>query len=44
MRITFSGGLNTAYYFGTLNLDAGAPSIPFGGFGVGLSGTLGYAF
>jgi hypothetical protein len=41
---TFSAGLNMGYYFGSLNLGSGAPSIPFGGFGAGLNGTVGYAF
>lgn len=41
---TFSAGLNAGYYFGSLSLGSGAPSIPFGGFGAGLNGTVGYAF
>lgn len=41
---TFSAGLNAGYYFGSLSLGSGAPSIPFGGVGAGLNGTVGYAF
>lgn len=41
---TLSAGLNAGYYFGSLSLGSGAPSIPFGGFGAGLNGTVGYAF
>ena len=43
-KITFGVGLNVGYYFGSLNLNSGAPSVPFGGFGAGLNGTVGYAF
>lgn len=44
MGLTFSGGLNAGYYFGTINLVSGAPSFSVGGFGAGLNGTIGYAF
>jgi hypothetical protein len=43
-HFTFSAGLNAVYSFGSLSLGTGAPSIPFGGFGAGLNGTIGYAF
>lgn len=44
MGLTFSGGLNAGYYFGSINLAAGAPSFSISGFGAGLNGTVGYAF
>jgi hypothetical protein len=43
-HFTFGVGLNLGYYFGSLDLGSGSPSIPFGGFGAGLDGRVGYAF
>jgi len=43
-HLTLGVGLNAAYYLGSLSTPSGAPSIPFGGIGAGLQGTVGYAF
>jgi hypothetical protein len=43
-HMTLGVGLNAAYYLGNLSTASGAPSIPFGGLGAGLQGTVGYAF
>lgn len=43
-HLTLGLGLNAAYYLGTLSLEPGAPSFGVSGIGLGLQGTIGYAF
>jgi hypothetical protein len=43
-HLTLGLGLNLGYYFGTLSYAAGAPSITTSGLGLGLQGSVGYAF
>lgn len=43
-HLTLGLGVNAGYYIGSLNLASGAPAIGISGLGIGLQGTVGYAF